>query len=501
MKLKNRKKHPLSNLFRLWQKSYLWFFFIIFILLRLPSLFEPLSYGDEGIYLVLGQAARKGLVFYRDIHDNKPPLLYWLAAFSGNFFTYRLLYFFWSCFSFLVFHTLAKALFGKNKKAILISLLAFSIFASIPLFEGTIANAENFLILTSMIGFLLLISKKRSSLAHFLAGVSFSLSALFKIPAVLDLAAAGIIFFILADKNFKEILAFWRERKFWFLLLGFLTPVGLTFIYFFQKNASHLFLKAAFGQNIPYLSSWSQDQAQVASLPLGMVFRGLTLAGLILGLFFIRQRLSLVVKVSFVWSATSFFAALLSARPYPHYLFQAVPALCLSIGLLFTLPKITRPASIVLALIIFLIFNQFDYYYYPSLPYYKNFYQWIFGQKQRVDYLNFWGEDVSQLYQAAAYLKSRTDTKERIFIWGDKPTLYPLSERLPVGRYSAAYHIKDFDQNYRETLTALSVNPPRFWVVFSDEEQSLGKLTQLLRQKYSLIKTFDSIKIFRCNHL
>ncbi len=72
-------------------KHYLIFALILFsiFLFRLPSLYEPFWYGDEGIYLVLGQAVRKGLVLYRDIHDNKPPLLYWLAAVSENLFWFK----------------------------------------------------------------------------------------------------------------------------------------------------------------------------------------------------------------------------------------------------------------------------------------------------------------------------------------------------------------------------------------------------------------------------
>ena len=36
------------------------FVFLVVVVLRIPSLFEPYSYGDEGIYLVLGQGLRKG---------------------------------------------------------------------------------------------------------------------------------------------------------------------------------------------------------------------------------------------------------------------------------------------------------------------------------------------------------------------------------------------------------------------------------------------------------
>lgn len=43
------------------------------VILRVPSFFEPYNYGDEMIYLTLGQGMRQGLTLYKDIHDNKPP--------------------------------------------------------------------------------------------------------------------------------------------------------------------------------------------------------------------------------------------------------------------------------------------------------------------------------------------------------------------------------------------------------------------------------------------
>ncbi len=67
---------PKQKAFFLQLNPFLLIIILLMILLRIPSLFEPYWYGDEGIYLTLGQAIRKGLLLYRDIHDNKPPLLY-----------------------------------------------------------------------------------------------------------------------------------------------------------------------------------------------------------------------------------------------------------------------------------------------------------------------------------------------------------------------------------------------------------------------------------------
>jgi len=52
---------------------------VIVLLLRVPNLFEPYWYGDEGIYLVLGQTMNKGATLYTEIIDHKTPLIYYLA--------------------------------------------------------------------------------------------------------------------------------------------------------------------------------------------------------------------------------------------------------------------------------------------------------------------------------------------------------------------------------------------------------------------------------------
>src|SRR3990167_9750693 len=63
---------------------------ILFFLLRLPSLIEPYWYGDEGIYEVLGMAMRNERLLYKDIWDNKPPLLYVMyALFNSDQFLVR----------------------------------------------------------------------------------------------------------------------------------------------------------------------------------------------------------------------------------------------------------------------------------------------------------------------------------------------------------------------------------------------------------------------------
>lgn len=48
---------------------------LVFIL-RIPSLFEPFWYGDEGIFAAVGHGLNKGQMLYLETWDNKPPMIY-----------------------------------------------------------------------------------------------------------------------------------------------------------------------------------------------------------------------------------------------------------------------------------------------------------------------------------------------------------------------------------------------------------------------------------------
>ena len=478
-----KKKRNLLNLALHW--SWL-IIFVVFIFLRLPSLFEPLTYGDEGIYMALGQAKRAGLTFYRDIHDNKPPLLYLVATASPTFFVYRLFYFLFSLVGFFVFRRLAQVLYPKSKASQLISLAVFAVLASIPLFEGQIGNAENYIIYLSSAAFLLLVSHS-SPLAFFGAGVLFSLSTLFKIPGGFDFVAAGIIFFLLPAKKIGEILSFWKKNRFWLFLAGFFAPLILTTLYYYQVGAGSAFVRAALAQNIPYLSSWGQEKTTGFQLPISMIGKVFIVALPTLGLFLTRhQKKPLVVKISVIWFVYALFAALLSSRPYPHYLLQAVPAIALGAGLLITTsPKLFRTLPIIFTLCLWLIFNKFNYYRYPVLTYYQNFFQYATGQIDSVEYLGFWGNWAFDLTKIGHYINTHSQSNQKIFVWSDQPAIYPISRRLPVGRFTAAYHIKTFDQDYTETLRALKKEVPILFLVDKTEQNSLGPLKPWLDQHYT----------------
>ena len=182
-------------------KKWFWLLFAVF-LLRLRSFFELYWYGDEGIYLTIGQGLRQGLVLYRDIYDNKPPLIYFLAALSGNLFWFKFILLAWSMVTVVFFGKIAKVFFPKKEKIAFFLTIVFAVLISLPALEGNIANAENFFIGLIIAGVWFFGQKKYRG-----AGLMMGLAFLFKFPPLFDFAA--LLFFILLSleekKDFLEV--------------------------------------------------------------------------------------------------------------------------------------------------------------------------------------------------------------------------------------------------------------------------------------------------------
>src|SRR3990170_7823229 len=161
--------------------GWLFVLLLIVLLLRIPSFFEPYSYGDEMIYLTLGEAIRQGIPLYSGIHDNKPPLLYIVAAIAGSLFWFKAILALWHIITVFLFWKLTKALFPSKEKLGKIATVIFALFTTIPLLEGNIANAELFLIGPIIGAFLLLwaFDKKITPQKHFFSFFFFFFLPLF----------------------------------------------------------------------------------------------------------------------------------------------------------------------------------------------------------------------------------------------------------------------------------------------------------------------------------
>jgi hypothetical protein len=500
MKLLREKTDLILNFFK--ENKLLLIILLGVILLRIPTLFEPNRYADEDIYLTIGQGLRKGLVLYRDIHDNKPPLIYILAAFSQGVFGFRLILLFWNLLNVILFWFLAQKILVK-KWAVISASLIFAILSNIPLLEGNISNGEIFLIMPATLAMLLIfgeaLRKKKERVWVFaLAGLSFSCAFLFKVPVVFDFGAACLfLVFFAGEKSLLNSLKYIFSPRFLIFVASFFAPIILSILYYWTQGAGGPYVKGALLQNIAYLSSWSggsQSSGIGGLFKSGLVQRGLLVLAITAFLYLVRRRVSLTLAFSSLWFIYAFFGAFLSFRPYPHYLLQViVPASLILVLLLVEKKYLSRAIILGLLALATFFYIKVDFWYYKSLPYYQNFAKFALRLETRNQYFDFFGK-VNRNYQIAQYVVEHSSPTDKIFVWGTEPAIYALSGRLPVGRYTVEYHVADFN-GYGETMDYFKKTMPKLIITFPDS-RPFPELYKTLREKYILVKKIDNADIY-----
>lgn len=468
---------------------------IAVFILRIPTFFDPFNYGDEMIYLTLGNGIRQGVTLYSGLHDNKPPLLYLMAAISGNVFWFRVILAFWNMTTILMFWKLAERLCKNNSRVVIISTLVFAILTTLPLFEGNIANAELFMILPTLAAFYLLLSDKMKASYLFLAGVLFAIAVLFKVPAVFDLCAIFVFWLIKSGINLKNLKRLFSRAL--LLGLGFGVTIGTTFLWYYLAGALKEYTIAAFLQNVGYLSSWRPDDAKlpfyVKNGPLLIRF-GIVLFGSFV-LYIKRKSLSNEFIFITLWLLFSLFGVTLSERPYPHYIIQVVPAISLLVGLLFASKKMDQIYAIVPLGLAAFTFAYFNFWHYPTLPYYTNFIKFSTGVINKEEYFNHFNGYANRNYEIAKVINSITTKRDKVFVWGSDGSIYAISRRLPPVKYVADYHIKDF-YSKDKLLEELGKTLPKVIVVLPEAEE-LPLLDNLFAEKYILYANIENASIWK----
>lgn len=482
--------------------------FLVFVL-RIPSLYEPHWYGDEEIYLVMGQGLRKGLVFYRDIFDHKPPVIYIIAAVVQNVFWFRLLLMFVHGVSVVYFAKLSELLF-KKKWNVILSTIIYALLSTLPLLEGNVANGENFMTVPALIGMYLIYKSTKKSAEvkaghFFLVGVLFSFAFLTKVPIIFDFLAAGMFWWILAQKKLTIKNTFKRlfSKKLWLTVVGFFVPILLSVVYYYIKGAMEPYVRSALLQNIGYVQSWRGGETETSMLSNPLVWRFLVIAGLV-AVFLMFKKYKCVSNKTLlvsVWLLLSTYGSLLSNRPYPHYLLQPLIPAVLLLGLLIDQMARGKHKDIFTILstfsvvIIFLL--EVGFWSYPTIPYYQNFISYASGKITRVEHDNYFPSALERNKKIASYLRQRTSVDERVFVWGEEPAIYDLADRVPVGKYIVSFHIRDFPDGYEDTYEALTSYMPPYIVVIPHQVPSFPKLEALIQTNYIRVEEIDDAVIYK----
>jgi hypothetical protein len=486
------------------KKKLLWWVIVlclVFFLFRLPSIIEPYWYGDENIYEVVGQAMDHGRLLYRDIWDNKPPLLYIIYAIAqGDQATVKTFSLISGLFSLIVFVLLSEKLFKKYLITIPLSILYLFLLGT-PILEGNIANAEVFMLLPILLAGLLLYKLtdaswiksrklKHSSIVNpqsllFTAGLLLGLAFLFKIVALFDFAAFLIFFNLLHlpenisfsfRKQIRKHEVGFLNKTVWensilnsrFLILGFVVPLFITFLYFAFNNALTEFFQATFSGNVSYVGS----NNYFFGIPQGLLLiKVILLVAVIYMILLKRKAFSKQTLFIILWLSFSLFNVFFSERPYTHYVIVLLPSFCLFVGLFFS-EKLMKEKLLVLtgiALILFIIFSQFQLNFNKSFLYYQNAITFLTNGESVEKYQEFFDSKTPRDYAVASFVIKNTTPADNIFVWGNNPEIYALSHKLPPGKYTVAYHITQ-NNALTETEIAIAKAKPKYVIILTEAE-------------------------------
>ncbi len=469
--------------------------FILLLVLRVPSIFEPKWYGDEGIYAAVGHHLRAGGMLYRDAWDNKPPLLYLLYMFFDLFGKYnqvaaRVTNLIFSATTSLILFFLTLKVTGKKASAVLAAVLS-NLFLATPIFEANIANAENFFILFSCLGILLLWNRERPAL--FLGGVLFSIAFLIKVPPVFELFA--VLFFFLVEAYVDNTLYKDFVSRYWLAILGFLTPLLLTFIYFLLTGTLGQFIYSAFLFGVSYVQEPFVKWLLPSLVPNTIIFRGLLFAFLLGFVFLLRLLVKINSKMFFalVWVIAAFVGATLSSRAYPHYLLQVIPAVSLLVGVSFTSKFYLRNFAMSL-LVVFLLFNVFTGWGKLSsvMPsgYYRLFLDKWAGRISQQEFNDCFDPSVNDIAEIKRMLASHYSEIDRVFVFANVPWIYDIANVLSPVRFFSAYHVFWRAWNTERALQDLRKEPPEL-IIIQDDIGVPEVLNDFVHDYYALSRSWD----------
>jgi hypothetical protein len=451
---------------------------ILFFFLRLPSLIEPYWYGDEGIYHVIGQALNQGYLLYRDIWDNKPPLLYLVYAIAnGDQTLVRTLSLFAGLFSVIAFYAISYLLFHSYRITTLTTFLYVLLFAT-PYLEGNIANAENFIHLPVLLAALVLCRLyfsakekiKHTNVILLCAGLLFGLAFLLKIVAIFDFAAFALFLVLvkLQTLSIKTILH--RIRSVLPLIIGFVVPIVCTFIYFSVQGILIEFIQGAFAGNVHYVGF----ENYLFGIPQGLLYLKVVLLLFALILIIVRRKhFSDVALLITLWVLFALFSANFSGRPYIHYILVLLPSFCLLVGLaLSKRGALYKNLALIGAVLVasLILFTFPTYGIGKTFAYYGNTLQFLSGSIDVRTYQSFFDSKTPRDYILSAFLRKNLTPEDAVFIWGDSPQLYTLSNKLPPYKYTVAYHVKESPALLRETQETIDREKPKYIVVLPETQ-------------------------------
>lgn len=436
------------------------------VLIYLPFSGTPFE-RDEGVYATIAQGLLRGEMPYRDLFDNKPPLVYlWYAIsfslFGESVYAPRIV----AAASLgvtavLLYHQARLAL---PQGAAYAAAILFAISTGLP-WVALHANTEAYMLLPLM-GSLLAFTHgmKEEKLKWFLiAGLLAGLAMMTKQVAMWNLLALAMVALIwhrrTAENSWQAI-----APTFW-MFAGALISLSIVALPFALTGSLDDFLYANLSYNWVYVNflSWAE---RFANLGYGMLFfcaiAAPFVAGALAGLVIVwRKRAVATDYVLILWAIASAIGVASGGRFFPHYFLQLMPSLAVLTGVVvydrFVNGKqhvLSRPAWMVaIFLIVVSVGTTAVLYISPGEAEHR--------VVERVAVQKEWEASSDNL---GNYIQARSNPDDLIFNYGRESQLYFYADRAPAVPYFYDWVLEYDEDSLGTIITDLNASKPAYIV-------------------------------------
>jgi len=308
-------------------------FFLLLLIITTGLRFSTLNMTvnndiDEGYYLTIGRNITEGGLPYRELWDNKGPLLYFIFALiikiAGNsILGLRIItVFLITASSFFIFLISRKIL--SDSSAMLAAIFFVFLTSSYQL-QALTSNSEYFFLVPVLAAVYIAIFTKVNIVKFFLAGILFGMAFNIKTITIFDFLAVALYIFITRN-NLKNLLA---------LGFGFFLPTSFFMIFFWKEAMLADYIFIIFQHNIKWATA---GFSSTVSFPIfillcfSLTFSVSLLAiGSVISFFknskeFINQNRHQIAFL-FGWIILVLVGIFLIRKAYPHHFIHVIPAI------------------------------------------------------------------------------------------------------------------------------------------------------------------------------
>ena len=447
------------------------------LLLRVPSFFEPAWHTDEGTFAGVAQGILRGGSLYAEAWESKPPLFLYLYAgifklFGAGILQIRLA----AAVAALATQVIVFFIGGRVigwRKALWASVLLGVLFA-VPFWEGNLALSEIFSLPLACGAVLILVVSgsggRVSAGAAVCAGVLCGLSFLIRQPAVLAVAAAIVWLFLERKLTVQALMAMGAASA---------APLAVAMGGFALLGSFHWFWDA----NVAYFFSYVPAYSRLRAALVPLLFLPLATASVLLLRVWWRKESLPSWALPALWFSLAYAGALINGKDYSHYLLQLFPPLTL---LLVNLerprwqmpawslrqrPAVLMGGAIVVSwlIVIGVVYRDPTGRHWTKGPsYYAHMLRYAIGEESKSQFNAYFDERVNTTLSLEDELRRLDAEGKTVYIWGEYPWLYALSDLRPLSRYMTSTYMLENDERFPELMGQLNRRPPPFVLFFSD---------------------------------